>query len=270
MPPESDDLLRLEQLVLASGKYACITPELVRSIGLKELAKRSNIKEAVKSTRNKLHQVASSYREKPIPFNLLERELLDLPSDLAIPGVRSFLQSTMSLHISTAERLPILDRIFGETLRELPPITSVLDLACGLNPLAIPWMPLEKTVQYYACDVFTDMLSFLNQFFSHFALKGSAFACDLTTAIPQHEVDLAIALKTIPCLEQVDKQVGIRLLEQVKARYLLISFPAHSLAGKSKGMVRNYEAHFLNLVAGKTWELTRYEFPGELVFLVRK
>lgn len=270
MPHDPDDLLRLEQMVLASGKYACITPDLVRSIGLKELAKRQSLKEAVKSTRNKLHQVAASYRETPIPFEALERDLLSLSPDLEDPAVQAFLKSVMARHVSTAERLPILERIFKETLLDIPPVTSVLDLACGLNPLAIPWMPLGKNVQYLACDIFTDMLAFLNRFFSHFALRGSAFPCDLTTTIPQQEVDLAIVLKTIPCLEQVDKRVGIRLIEQLNARYLLISFPAHSLGGKSKGMVRNYEAHFLDLIAGKPWEVTRHEFPGELVFLVRK
>ncbi len=270
MPPETDDLLLLENQVLASAKYACIAPELVRSIGERELAKRRNLKEAVKSTRNKLHQVASSYREKPIPFDSWLEDLSRLPKDLAHPDVRGFLKSAMSLHVSTVERIPILERVYQETLRELPPITSVLDLACGLNPLTIPWMPLEPSVRYYACDIYSDMLSFLNQYFSHFAISGSAFSCDLTATIPQNEVDLAIAFKTIPCLEQVDKQVGARLLEQVNARHLLISFPAHSLGGRSKGMVRNYEAHFSDLVAGKPWQVTRYEFPGELVFLVRK
>jgi 16S rRNA (guanine(1405)-N(7))-methyltransferase len=214
--------------------------------------------------------VAVSYRERPIPFAIWKNELDELTTELDNDRVHTFLRSVMRSHVSTQERLPILESIFRETLQELPPVSSVLDLACGFNPLAIPWMPLAQGFQYFACDIYTDMLAFLNQYFSHFSINGSAFSCDLTISIPTQPVDLAIALKTIPCLEQVEKQVGTRLLEQVNARHLLVSFPAHSIGGKSKGMVRNYEMHFNDLVAGKPWQIKRFEFRGELVFLITK
>jgi 16S rRNA (guanine(1405)-N(7))-methyltransferase len=83
-------------------------------------------------------------------------------------------------------------------------------------------------------------------------------------------VQLAFALKTIPCLEQVDKQIGLRLLQQLDADYILVSYPAHSLGGRSKGMVKNYAAAFQEMVTGQSWSIQRFDFPGELAFLIHK
>jgi 16S rRNA (guanine(1405)-N(7))-methyltransferase len=114
------------------------------------------------------------------------------------------------------------------------------------------------------------MTGFLNDFFTHFGIDGKAQTCDLTRNIPTDPYDLALVLKTIPCLEQVDREAGYRLLNQINAATLLVSFPARSLGGKSKGMVQNYERHFFDLVSGQSWKITRFEFPGELAFLVQK
>lgn len=264
------DLDALVQKVRSAEKYKVISPEVVRSVLLKEISKVRDPKELVKSTRNKLHQVGSAYQEKPIPYPSLTGELNLMSAQLADPLVQQFLQKAMAAHSSTRERLPILPLFFAETLREIAPLRSIFDLACGLNPLSIPWMPLAPGFQYTCCDIYEDMTAFLNSFFSHFNIDGTARICDLTQNVPACNADLALVLKTIPCLEQIDKDAGRRILTQLQTPNILVSFPARSLGGKSKGMVQNYERHFNELVAGQTWKITRFEFPGELAFLIQK
>ena len=270
MQPDTDTLDKLVKQVCEKGKYAAISPEVIRNLGAAELLKRSSFKEAVKSTRNKLHQVGSAYQEEPVPYALWQAELAALPGNLSSDPVREYSRRCMQFHASTKERLAIHEAFFQQTLSEIGPLQSILDLACGLNPLNIPWMPVAPNFEYTACDIYSDMLVFLNTYFAHFLIKGSAFTCDLTQTIPQQTVQLALLLKTIPCLEQIDKQVGIRLLAGLKAENVLVTFPAHSLAGRSKGMVKNYTDHFNQLVEGKPWHISRFEFPGELAFLIRK
>ena len=271
MTPVSDDLLReLVHFVRQSSKYAAIDEGLVKEIGKLELGKRNSLKEAIKSTRNKLHQIGSAYQEKPIPYSNWERQLQALPQELGFPQVQDFLVENMHLHASTAERLSIHKDFFQTTLASIAPVTSILDLACGLNPLNLPWMPTADQFTYEACDIYSDMIGFLNAFFTHFNVKGSAYLCDLTRSIPQTRVQVAFLLKTIPCLEQIEKTAGKRLLEGLNAENILVSFPAHSLGGRSKGMVQNYEAHFNELIASSNWHVTRFEFQGELAFLVKK
>jgi len=176
----------------------------------------------------------------------------------------------MSHHASTKERLPILDQFYATILADLPPIRSVIDIACGLNPLAIPWMPLESDTQYYACDIYGGMLSFLDAALALMPIKHSVQQCDILQACPTHQADLVLILKTLPCLEQVDKQAGYHLLHTLNARYLIVSFPVHSLGGHNKGMTTHYEEHFRELIRNDAWDVRRIEFPTELVFVVKK
>ncbi len=263
----------LEQLIKAvrgGVRYAAISPDLVRRLGVQELAKGRSFKEAVKAVRNKLHQVGGAYQETPIPYDRLLSELKTMPHDPCDPALQAFCRRAMLLHASTRERLPIVEHFFSEVLADLGPIQSILDLACGLNPLAQPWMPLAPGAAYYACDIYADLVAFVGEFLAHTNRPGSVEMCDLLQGSPARSVQLALALKTIPCLEQVDKQIGLRLLEGLDAEYVLVSYPSHSLGGRSKGMVRNYAAAFQEMVAGQPWPVQRFDFPGELAFLIHK
>lgn len=263
------DPVALDELVSAvcsHAKYAAIDRGLVRRLAEKELAKGRGPKEALKAVRNKLHQAGGAYLESNIDYTQWFARLNQLPQDLSHPLVLSFCREMMAAHASTHERLLFIERFYAEALTGLTPIRSLMDLACGLNPLSLPWLPLAEGAQITACDIYADMCAFLQKFFDHFALNARAETCDLIHAVPPQPVQLALLLKTIPCLEQVDKSIGRRLLEQIQAEVLLVSFPIHSLSGRSKGMPQFYEAHFRQLAAGLPWRVTRFEFPGELVF----
>ena len=176
----------------------------------------------------------------------------------------------MRHHASTRERLPILQAFYATTLAPLGPLRSVLDLACGLNPLALPWMPLAADASYYACDIYADMMAFLNQFFVLAGVRGQARVCDLVAAPPREPADLALVLKALPPLDQQAKHAGRDLLRALNARHILVSFPAHSLGGRGKGMAENYELRFRDLADAEGWSIERFVFPTELAFLVRK
>jgi 16S rRNA (guanine(1405)-N(7))-methyltransferase len=265
--------LQLDELVaavLSSPKYHAITPDFVRSVGSRELSKRRTWKEAVKATKNKLHQVAGAYLEAGTQYAAWLGELEQASRSGDREGFLKACAQVMSYHSSTKERLALLDRFYVTTLAGLPPIHSILDVACGLNPLAIPWMPLAEGADYYAVDIYRDMADFLNRFMALAPVRGHAQAGDVLQGCPSQPADVALILKSVPCLEQVDKSAGRRLLDTLNAAHLLVSFPVHSLGGRSKGMAATYEAHFRQLVAGQGWRIERFEFTTELVFRISK
>lgn len=264
------DLDRLVQAVLQSPKYKNVCPDIIRNIGIRELAARRSWKEALKATKNKLHQVGGAYFDT----NMRYAQWLDELKEAAQMGddalLRQICMEIMKHHSSTRERLAILDQFYTSTLSKLPPVQSVLDIACGLNPLAIPWMGLGKDIQYYAYDIYTDLAVFLSEYIAVIGVQGQAYACDIAYSPPERKADLAFVLKSLPCLEQLDKAASLRLLEAIQADYLLISFPVRSLGGREKGMVENYEERFWQLMSGKPWSVQRFEFATELAFLVCK
>lgn len=263
----SEELLeQLTEQVLHGAKYREIAPELVRRIGAQELAKRRSLKEAVKATKNKLHQVGGAYQQSKINYE----KSLELLRETAVssPTFRATCYQLMQAHVSTRERLPIFDEFYETIFAELPPIRTVLDLACGLNPLAYPWLPLPEEVQFTAIDIYGDMLSFMQTFFEISGVNGRTQQRDIIGNPPTEPYDLILLLKTLPCLEQVDKNAAVNLVEALNGRYLLISYPAQSLGGRSKGMVDNYTEQFLGLANGRSWQVKRFEFATELAFLV--
>src|SRR5437660_826020 len=160
MERKNDQLDTLVDAIQASSKYKNVCKELITHIGAQELGKRRNVKEAIKATKNKLHQVGGAYLDTKVQYEswLSELRMAALTSNR--DKLLHICTGIMNQHASTRERLPILEHFYSEIFTCLPPIRSVLDIACGLHPLAIPWMPLPE--EYHACDIYQDMMDFLH------------------------------------------------------------------------------------------------------------
>jgi 16S rRNA (guanine(1405)-N(7))-methyltransferase len=243
---------------------------LVRRVAEQEMPKGSNLKESVKSVRSKLHQVAGAYMKDTFPYDAYLGELRCYSSDPADPLLRSFCLQLLSLHASTRERLPIREIFFRQALARIAPVKSILDLACGLNPLALPWMPLAADCIYQGCDIYPQQAQFLTAFLQHVGVQGEIIPWDLHLGVPPFKTDVTLLLKTIPCLEQVDKTAGSRLLDEIESPHVLVSFPVRSLGGHGKGMLKTYETRLRQIIAGKPWQVERMEFATELAFLISK
>ncbi len=261
----SSDLARVVQSVQTAVKYAAVDPTLIAAVAQDELAKGRSVKEAVKATKSKLHQVTGAYLPDRPAYDAW---LAQLGAAQGHGDLKTACRAVMGHHASTRERLPVLDRFYVTVLGDLGPLTGVLDLACGLNPLALPWLDLAPGAVYAACDIDHKQMDFLNRFFALAYPAGAAQVCNLLAGAPRRRAQVALLLKTIPCLEQLDKGIGSRLLAQIDAPVVVVSYPAASLGGRRKGMVESYGAGFTALVEGQPWRVTRFEFPTELVFRI--
>src|SRR5579859_7549235 len=115
-------LQQLLEAVQTSAKYRHIDAEFIRSVGAGELEKRRNLKEAIKATKNKLHQVGAAYQENTPGY----ARWLEALRAAYQAGDRAQLQATcreiMSYHASTRERLPFLPRFYAEILADVAPV----------------------------------------------------------------------------------------------------------------------------------------------------
>ncbi|MFH1084933.1 MAG: 16S rRNA methyltransferase, partial [Chloroflexota bacterium] len=179
-------------------------------------------------------------------------------------------------HASSAERLPILPEFYAAIMDAVGPVGSVLDLACGLNPLATPWMGLAPGTRYIACDMYADLIAYLGAALPLLGVDGEARLCDLAQPEALPAADVALILKTVPCLEQTDKAAGARLLAAAPAPVLVVTFPTHSLGRRDKGMPASYERRFWELASGQPlaggqpWRVETLRFETELAFVVRR
>lgn len=254
--------------VLESSKYRTLCPDVIRRVAEREIARSHSLKEAVKATKNTLHQIAGAYLEGKPKYSHWAQTTADTGEVERLALAREWMRH----HASTAERLPFVEDFYRALFTEVgSPISSVLDVACGLNPLAISFMPLPAHTQYFACDIFSDQAEFLNKWMTDLDnISGSAEVRDVISNPPTETADVALVLKLLPVLEQWDKNAGINLLRALNCPTLIVSFPTRSLSGKSKGMADNYAARFLAQIEPEGWHSVRFDFPNELAFVVRK
>jgi 16S rRNA (guanine(1405)-N(7))-methyltransferase len=266
MPTPPNQLDQLVAEVLAGAKYRAVSPELVRAIGERELATRRSLREAVKETKSRLHQVAGAFLERsPRYVDWLEQ------LRAASPEQRPALcRGLMANHASTRERLPQLEAFYAAIFAQLPPVNRLLDVACGLNPLAAPWMPLAPGALYFACDLYADMGAFLGAALPLLGVQAETAVCDLSVGAPPWEADVALVLKTLPVLEHLRRGAGQALLRELRAATLVVSFPTRSLGGRNVGMAAAYTGQIQTIAEAEGWPLSTLEFANELVFVMRK
>jgi 16S rRNA (guanine(1405)-N(7))-methyltransferase len=258
--------------VLHSAKYRNVSPGVVRRLGARELAKGRSVKEAIKETKNLLHQTYGAFAPHLPSYERWLEELQAVAGDGPVPRCPAFRQACariMAQHTSTAERLPYLEE-FYRPLGSLGPIHSVLDIGCGLHPLAFPWMRLPADVSYRCYDIDAQAAPFLTQFFALAGLDGIATVWDAALAPPPEQADVAILLKVVPVLDTQVRDAGFALLRALAVRWLLVSFPTRSLSGRARGMLQSYSSRFRLLAQQEGWSLRWWEYPTELLYFVGK
>lgn len=267
------DVEKVEQIiaeVMKKPKYAGISVDIIQRIAALEIQKRKNLKEAIKGTLAKLHQLGGAYLEQKPDFAQWSREIVELPEDLRAAEVKSFCLEKMRGHASTSERLPFIDEFYQTCLHSIAPIHSVLDLGCGIHPLALPWMPLAEDPMYLGMDIFKEMTDFDQRFVQHVRLRGRVLHTDLLGNLPKQRYQLALCLKIIPLIDQVSQGITRIWLESILAEHILVSFPTASLSGKGKGMQAHYSERFAQIISEENWHVETFEFPSELAFLLRR
>ena len=268
---EEFDPKKLAEEIAETKKARHMDFGLIQQVLSRELRNSKNRKEIVKNVKSKLYQVSGAYRNDNLDYSTLKEKLADVTPEMSADELKPICLEIMHTHASTRERSGILDELYTEIFSDIPQPKTICDLACGLNPFSIPWMPLEPGFRYEAFDLFSDMSDLVNCFFEKRGIDGQAGQANLLYGMPGGPYDLAFLFKVIPCLEQIDKYGGRHILSQLSysALYAAVSFPGASLSGKEKGMPRNYEAHFMNIVDQDAWEIRKVKFPTELVFIMK-
>jgi len=262
------DVEKIVQTVHATRKYRSVCPDTVRQIAEVELAKRGGFRAASKAVKSRLHQIYSAF-ESGIDYDVTYRRLAAaFAADK--PAVKAACREVLRLHSSTQERLPILDEFYTEIWAVTGLPGTLLDLGCGLNPLALPWMGLPPGARYHAFDIDGPRIDFLNRFFPLAGLPPLAAWQDVLCRRPEIEADTALLLKVSSTLERQGKGNTLSLMGSLNVPFVVVSYAVRSLGGREKGMAAHYEREFLSLIDGQPWQTHKLTFETELVFVVEK
>lgn len=265
---KEDDIAALVTAVKQSKKYADTHEDTIRELAQDALHRYKKPKQALKAVRQRLHSIMAPYLGDP-DYEAAAARLTAVFATQDTTQIKNTCREILQDHLSTQERLPILDDFYREIFRVTGKPTSLLDIACGLNPLAFPWMDLPTTTAFYAYDIHEPRIAFINHYFTLQGLPPLAKVQDVALQFPQEAADLALFLKEMPRFSRNYGDLGRPFLEALQVRWLVLSFPEVSTHG-GRNLVNRYRDFTYQLIAGHNWPITELLFAGELVFCIEK
>lgn len=262
------EITEIVQKIINSKKYKTIYPKTVDHT-VKNCLEKYDKKQVEKKARTILHQIWSAYYKcKPDFDDVFDTFVKNINNG---GNIKEEVSKILSLQSSTRERLLIFEDFYSKIFEITGYPDSIIDHACGLNPLSMFLLPLLDNVKYYAYDIESSLVEFLNLIIHYLGLHdriesrlGDVFADEFDYA------DVVFMLKFLPVIEQQEKGASIDILRKQKCKYLVISFPVKSLSGAEKGMTNYYSEWFRNLIKDENWQYDEILFDNELVFIVRK
>jgi len=256
--------------ISGSRKYRHLNlpPETVRDLLRQAQAEAPNPKQAVKLARHKLHNLVAPYLGDPD----YSRAALELEAAFASgeeSAVRAVCAGLLNSHASTRERMPHLELFYRRLFERTGRPETLLDLACGLNPFAFPWMGLPVTMRYHAYDLHGPRIALINTYFRLQGLQPLAEQVDLVLHPPQLPASLAFFFKEAHRFEQRQRGASRALLAALPVRTVVVSLPAASLTGRHD-LTGQQRRLIESITTGTDWTVWEMEIGDEMVFGIEK
>ena len=265
----------IARAVTESRRDRSVDPALVRRVAVEELPRSRNAEDAVKRVKRRLHQAVGAYVPggRAATEKDLERLATAHREDAAGEALRAVCRDLLARHASTRERLPFLDRFYAgiwDAIGGAP--ASLLDLGCGIAPLALPWIGIAPTTRYTAIDADAAAIALVDGFLTLAGQPHMAEVRDLAAQLEPARSEVALLLKLVPILDRQHPDAALRLLESLDVHSAVISFPVRSLGGRLRGMEATYRHRIDALVAAlgpRVRGVREASIPNELVVILK-
>lgn len=258
-------ITEIVERVVRSSRYRDVDRSLLSRLAAEELPRARNPEDAVKRVKRRLHQVVGAFRGAP-QRNAIEEAW---NGDLTSPAFREACTDALRAHASTRERIPHLEAFYAGIWAHTGVPARLLDIGCGLNPLALPWMGIGDAA-YLATDVDQRPLDTVGAFLELVGQPHEVRTGDVVTEPLIDEADVALLLKLVTTLDRQDSEAAARLLRSLRVRHAVVSFASRSLGGRGDGRERMYRARMERLVAEarRVSAVAEASVSNELVFVL--
>lgn len=250
----------------ASRNYRNVCDATLERVARWSLQRYPQPKHALKMAKNKLHQIYGAYMDTMNAEQIENR----LASATDVSSLRSIGRDVLGSHASTRERMPLLESLYGALFDITGMPESILDLACGLHPFALPWMGIPPSTRYIPIDIDFRLAQLHNVLLSAVGMQPLARCEDLLAADRFESTQMVFLLKALPCLDQQDHDASNQVLSKLQAPWLVVSFPTRSLGGRAKGMQAHYAAQYQPLLQRHGHLAATLTFPNETFYVLSK
>ena len=186
-------------------------------------------------------------------------------------------QQLLSRHPSTSDRVSWYPQWYHQLWQITGKPTVILDLGCGLHPFSFRFMGLKK-IHYSAFDINRSHLQLVEQYFQYLRhqlveFSGKTTALDVVkereklSRLPA--ADVAFLLKMTDILEtKKGHKITERILSQLPAKWVVISFSTVTLSGKPMNYPGRKWIEWLCHRLGYSFSVLT--FPTEIFYVIKK
>lgn len=136
-------------------------------------------------------------------------------------------ENSLTEHLSTFERAE--NYAYLKKLLSSLNIKSILDLGCGLNPIALA----SPEIKYYAYDINEENLKKVSLYFRENNIDGETSVYDLRKAdIALPKADITLILKVLDIIDKKGHKNAEALLRKIRSPHILVSFPTIKISGR--------------------------------------
>jgi 16S rRNA (guanine(1405)-N(7))-methyltransferase len=267
---ENNIVDQLAGLILNNRKYRelSIPTETVVDLINREFESGLDEKALMKKVRKKMHNIIAPYLGDP-DYSVVNGWLEAAYRSGNSEEIKQTCIRILKQHASTCERVPYLTSFYEQLFSICGNPSSIIDLACGLNPISIPWMKLSSRAKYFAYDIHTPRVNFINQFLILDDKQPLAEVRDILVNPPEFKCDIAFLFKEAHRLEQRRKGANRELWQKLNVGTLLVSLPISSLSGQHdlSGQMRRLVE---NATLASSWSIQEIKIGNELVFCMKK
>jgi 16S rRNA (guanine(1405)-N(7))-methyltransferase len=264
------ELTKFIQEITSSKKYRAICTETVQHVIEQEIGNHGTLKKAMEPARERLHKLWGEYLGVP-NYKALQKSLDDAFASGDDARLRQACREVMLRHISTRERIPLIEEGYYQTIFEHTGRPQKLaDFACALNPFSFRWMGLPGGINYFAYDINKNYVDFIAKYFSMEGLQPLIFWQDIYVNTPGEHFDVVLLFKMYHCLEHRCKGAGLELLKKINADWVAVSFPSQNIHGRKADIAANYQPRIMETAAELNWEIQQLNFLNETLLLIKK
>lgn len=180
----------------------------------------------------------------------------------------------LDLHLSTKERKSYYREILTELVKRTVKPKSILDLACGFNPIGVLQCAGNK-IEYIASDISPLDTDFVQKCLDAHPKANSDSQCfplDLTESknwddLSEYKTDWCLLFKALDPLEEITEGTSMEMLPHIKSKWIIVSFPTMTISRKPmRNPKRSWFEKVLNRLE-KEYEI--YESFEEIFYIIK-
>lgn len=262
------DVAEIVSEISKSKKYSDVSLSVVERICHEMACKYSKKKEILKAAKKELHIIHESFFATDSHKDAVA--LIDQHQGETLLKDKAVSLQLMELHSSTKERVVFANDIYVFLQKHITPNTTLADIGCGFNPLSLPLLQIQPKC-YSAFEINQRTIDMLNLYFNKINKDNyKAYMLDAVTDVPDEKFDLIFLFKLLPVLQQQKKGRAFEILNELKFKKAIISFPIKSLSGKEKGMEKFYSSFFESGLSPKFKIIEKNILGNELFYVIEE